>query len=56
MIIRDATLADIPEVAKLHVESWNKTYKGIIAQTHLGNMKNIVMEYMNKLQILMKKF
>lgn len=40
LIIRDATIKDIPEVAKLHVDSWNKTYNGIIAQDHLDNMRN----------------
>ena len=40
LIIRDATLNDIREVAKLHVDSWNNTYKGIIAQDYLDNMKN----------------
>lgn len=50
MIIRDATLADIPEVAKLHVESWNKTYKGIIAQTHLDNMKNNIAKRIERMQ------
>jgi len=40
LIIREATLEDIPEVAILHVDSWNKTYKGIIEQEHLDNMKN----------------
>lgn len=40
LIIRDATIEDIPEVAQLHVDSWNKTYKGIISQDHLDNMRN----------------
>ena len=40
LIIREATLDDIPMVARLHVDSWNKTYKGIIDQEHLNNMKN----------------
>lgn len=40
LIIRNAIISDIPEVVKLHVDSWNKTYKGIIAQDHLDNMKN----------------
>ena len=39
LIIRDATIKDIPEIAKLHIDSWNKTYNGIIAQDHLDNMK-----------------
>lgn len=40
LIIRNAILEDLPEIAKLHVDSWNKTYKGIIAHDHLENMKN----------------
>ena len=40
LIIRDAKLEDVPEVAKLHVDSWNNTYKGIISQDYLDNMKN----------------
>ena len=40
LIIRDATIVDIPEVAKLHVDSWNITYNGIIAQDHLDKMRN----------------
>ena len=40
IIIRNATVDDVPKVAKIHVNSWNKTYKGIIAQDHLDNMKN----------------
>ena len=40
LIIRDAIVKDIPEVAKLHVDSWNKTYNGKIAQDHLDNMRN----------------
>ena len=40
LIIRNAIISDIPEVIKLHVDSWNKTYKGIIAQDHLDNIKN----------------
>lgn len=39
LIIRDATIKDIPEIAKLHIDSWNKTYNGIIAKDHLDNMK-----------------
>lgn len=40
LIIRDANIKDIPEVAKLHINSWNKTYKGIIFQDYLDDMKN----------------
>ena len=38
--IRNATLADIESVAKLHVDSWHETYAGIISQDYLDNMKN----------------
>ena len=37
--IRNATLADIESVAKLHVDSWHETYAGIISQDYLDKMK-----------------
>ena len=40
LIIRKARLEDISEVAKLHVENWNNTYKEIVDQDYLDNMKN----------------
>lgn len=40
LVIRNATVNDITEVAKLHIDSWNKTYKGIIDQDYLDTMKN----------------
>lgn len=39
IIIRDATVNDIEEVAKLHVDSWYETYAGIVSQSYLENMK-----------------
>ena len=39
-MIRNATIDDIDEVAKLHVNSWYNTYKGIIANDYLENMIN----------------
>ena len=50
LIIREASLEDIPIVAKLHVDSWNKTYKGIIAQEHLDNMKNNIDKRIDRMQ------
>lgn len=38
--IRKATLNDIKEIAKLHIDSWNKIYKGIISDKYLESMKN----------------
>lgn len=40
IIIRNATVDDIEEVASLHVNSWHETYAGIISQNYLENMKN----------------
>ena len=40
LVIRNATVNDITKVAKLHIDSWNKTYKGIIDQDYLDTMKN----------------
>lgn len=37
--IRKAILNDIPQIVKLHIDSWNETYKGIISQDYLDNMK-----------------
>ena len=50
LIIREATLEDIPEVAKLHIDSWNKTYKGIIEQEYLDNMKNNLDKRIERMQ------
>src|SRR5262245_35685397 len=30
LTIRDATVADIPELAQLHVTTWNATYAGLL--------------------------
>ncbi len=40
IIIRQATREDIEEVAQLHIDSWYETYKGIISQNYLKNMKS----------------
>ena len=50
IIIREATIEDIPEVAKLHVESWNKTYSGIISQEYLNNMKNNLSKRIDRME------
>ena len=40
LIIRNAILEDLPEIAKLHVDNWNKRYREIIAHDYLENIKN----------------
>lgn len=39
-VIKNATIDDIEEVAKLHINSWYETYRGIISQNYLDSMKN----------------
>ncbi|WP_078394107.1 GNAT family N-acetyltransferase [Shouchella patagoniensis] len=39
MIIRQATKNDVRGIAKVHVDSWRTTYKGLIAQSMLDSLK-----------------
>ena len=50
IIIRKATLDDIEEVALLHVNSWYETYKGIISQSYLENMKNNLVKRIERMR------
>lgn len=34
-IVREATLADVPEIAKVHVDAWRETYEGLMSQRAL---------------------
>ena len=38
MNIRIATIADAPAIAKVHVDSWRTTYKGIVSDDVLANL------------------
>ncbi len=38
MIIRRETISDAPGIAKVHVDSWRTTYKGIIPQSFLDGL------------------
>ena len=38
MRIRQATPADAPDIAKVNVESWRSTYKGIVPDQYLNGM------------------
>jgi ribosomal protein S18 acetylase RimI-like enzyme len=38
LVIRSATTDDAPAIAKVHVESWQHTYKGIIPQPYLDSL------------------
>ncbi|MFL5590179.1 MAG: GNAT family N-acetyltransferase, partial [Ktedonobacteraceae bacterium] len=38
MIIRQATLEDAAGIAKVHVDTWRTTYRGIVPEEYLANM------------------
>ncbi|WP_306428702.1 hypothetical protein [Robertmurraya siralis] len=38
MIIREATLSDAEGIAKVHVDSWRTTYKGIVSDVFLEQL------------------
>lgn len=37
-VIRPATEADIPGIARIHIDSWNSTYRGLIPQAYLDDL------------------
>jgi L-amino acid N-acyltransferase YncA len=37
-VIREATAADIPKIARVHVDSWRTTYAGIVPAIFLASM------------------
>ena len=44
IIYRRATAIDVPDVAKVHVESWQKSFAGIVPGEHLDNMSAKIRE------------
>lgn len=38
MNFREANIGDAPGIAKVHVDSWRSTYKGIIPQSFLDGL------------------
>jgi ribosomal protein S18 acetylase RimI-like enzyme len=38
MRIRQATVADVAAIARVHVESWRTTYKGLLPDDYLANL------------------
>jgi ribosomal protein S18 acetylase RimI-like enzyme len=38
VIFREATVDDIPEIAKVHVESWRRSFQGIVPREFLDSM------------------
>lgn len=37
-VIRQAELKDVPHIARVHVESWRKSFRGIAPQKYLDNL------------------
>lgn len=38
MIIREGNVSDIKQIARVHVNTWKTTYKGIISDEYLGSL------------------
>lgn len=38
MVIRDAGLSDAPAIARVHVDTWLSTYRGIVPDEHLDSL------------------
>lgn len=47
--IRNANINDTKEIVQLIIDSWNKTYKGIISQIYLDHMKKNKNEMLKKM-------
>jgi hypothetical protein len=38
MTVREAIYTDIPAIARVHVDAWRSTYKGIFSDEYLANL------------------
>ncbi len=39
MVIREALPADVPGIARVHVDSWRTTYRGLVPDSYLASLK-----------------
>ncbi len=39
MLIREATLADARAIARIHIDSWRSTYRGLVSDEFLDNLR-----------------
>lgn len=46
MEIRDARPADVPAIARVHVESWRTTYRDVLPQSYLNELSSSAREEM----------
>jgi hypothetical protein len=54
MHIRQATMADVAAIARVHVESWRTTYQGILPDDYLANLTYAQREFLWR-EILSKR-
>jgi L-amino acid N-acyltransferase YncA len=54
MLIRQATMADVAAIARVHVESWRTTYQGILPDDYLANLTYAQREFLWR-EILSKR-
>ncbi|NDJ22929.1 GNAT family N-acetyltransferase [Nostoc sp. B(2019)] len=38
MLLREATLKDVPVIARVHVDTWQTTYRGIVPDSYLAQL------------------
>lgn len=38
MILREATHNDVPDIARVHIDTWRTTYRGIVPDEHLAKL------------------
>lgn len=38
MTVREASLADVPMIARVHVDTWRTAYRGIIPENYLASL------------------
>jgi hypothetical protein len=41
MLLREATLKDVPVIARVHVDTWQTTYRGIVPDSYLAQLNEI---------------
>src|SRR5690242_14522113 len=39
VIIREATLSDVPAIARIHMDSWRTAYRGLVSDYYLDNLR-----------------
>ncbi len=40
MLVREYTYDDIPQIARIHVDTWQSTYKDILPENYLNDLSD----------------